>query len=235
MRQANKNDDGAIWNPNAAINWSALFSPVLGSYLHLKNWEALNEQSKATSARRWLYASIGLLAVLLLTLPFADDDVVRWVGQTNFVFLLIWYFAAARPQARYVKAKFGADYPRKPWSRPLLVASGAAVVYFVVAGAISTGAVGMTGNPLIGRWERDGAVLLSFTSKEAQFFGTKCAVDRYRKEVVQISGQKVLSVAFNCLAEGGKVANPQKEPDIRVLVLDEDRLLAFSWVWHRVK
>lgn len=235
MRQSNKYVEGAIWNPNAAINWSVLFSPVFGSCLHLKNWEVLNEPSKVASARKWLYVSIGLLIALLLTLPFTDDDSVKWVGQANFIFLLIWYFAAARPQARYVKAKYGAGYPRKPWTRPLLIASGLAVIYFVVAGAISTGAGGMVGNPLIGRWEREGEVLLSFTSKEAQFFGTKCTVDRYRKEVVQISGQKFLSVVFNCLVVGGKVPDPQKEPEIRALVLDEDRLLAFSWVWQRVK
>ena len=27
----------ALWNPNAAANWSLLFSPAFGAWLHMKN------------------------------------------------------------------------------------------------------------------------------------------------------------------------------------------------------
>ena len=28
----------ALWNPNTAANWSFLFSPLFGAYLHALNW-----------------------------------------------------------------------------------------------------------------------------------------------------------------------------------------------------
>src|SRR5207249_10323860 len=49
------------------------------------------------------------------------------------VYLLIWYFAAGRPQARYVKERLGTDYPRKAWGKPLLVAIALFLAYVVIA------------------------------------------------------------------------------------------------------
>jgi predicted amidophosphoribosyltransferase len=31
-------EENAIWNPNAASNWSLVFTPAFGSYLHARNW-----------------------------------------------------------------------------------------------------------------------------------------------------------------------------------------------------
>lgn len=33
----------ALWNPNAAANWSLLFTPLFGAYLHMLNWRSLGE------------------------------------------------------------------------------------------------------------------------------------------------------------------------------------------------
>jgi hypothetical protein len=41
----------ALWNPNAAANWSLLFSPMFGAWLHMKNWAALGEPERAAARR----------------------------------------------------------------------------------------------------------------------------------------------------------------------------------------
>ena len=40
-----------LWNPNAAANWSLLFSPAFGAFVHMKNWQALGEPEKAANAK----------------------------------------------------------------------------------------------------------------------------------------------------------------------------------------
>jgi hypothetical protein len=37
-------------------------------------------------------------------------------------YLLAWWLAAALPQARLVRSKFGPDYPRQGWDSALLLA-----------------------------------------------------------------------------------------------------------------
>lgn len=124
-----------IWNPYATANWSLLFSPAFGSYLQMLNWRALGETEKADSARNWFYASLAMLLVYavvgaLLADPQRSKAAAQMLG---FIYLLVWYFAAGRSQAKYVKAKFGADYSRRPWGKALLIAVGAFVGYFIVA------------------------------------------------------------------------------------------------------
>jgi hypothetical protein len=97
-----------IWNPNAAANWSLLFSPAFGAFVHMLNWDALKESEKAAAAKAWFVASLLILLVYLgLALWLADarsaNSVTRSVG---FVYLLVWYFAAGRSQATYVKGSF---------------------------------------------------------------------------------------------------------------------------------
>ena len=99
-----------LWNPDAAGNWSLFFTPVFGSILIGKNWDALGHADKASRARIWAY----------VTLPFA-------LFGLGMPLLIIWYFSSNRPQARYIKERWGTSYPRKPWGKPLGIAFG---VYF---------------------------------------------------------------------------------------------------------
>jgi small-conductance mechanosensitive channel len=128
----------AIWNPNAAANWSLLFSPAFGAFLHMLNWRALGEPEKAASAKNWFIASLVMLVVyVLVTLSLADtkaaDGATRGLG---LAYLFVWYFAVARGQANYVKDRFGKAYPRKGWGKPLLIALLAMIGYVVFAGAV---------------------------------------------------------------------------------------------------
>lgn len=121
----------ALWNPNSAANWSLLFSPAFGAYLQMKNWEALGEPAKAATSRIWVVVTLAVLVGLPSVLMFlpqvnAGGGVQRIAG---IGLLLGWYFSNGRYQASYVKARFGSDYPRKGWGKPLLFA----VLVFVAA------------------------------------------------------------------------------------------------------
>ena len=122
-----------LWNPNAAANWCLLFSPIFGTWLHMKNWQALGEMDKAKSARLWLEISIFIVIGLSLI---GSIPQVAWVSRftwpISIALLIAWYFAAARPQARYVAQRFGASYARKGWGEPILWAILSCVAYVVV-------------------------------------------------------------------------------------------------------
>ena len=111
----------ALWNPNAAVNWSLLFTPIFGTWLHMLNWQALGETERAESAKTWLLLSslmlvgLNVVGVLVRIVGFAQVT-----GLVSFVLLLTWYFASARAQARWVAERYGDRYPRKGWWQPLL-------------------------------------------------------------------------------------------------------------------
>ena len=127
--------EAAIWNPNAAANWSLIFSPAFGAYLQMLNWRALGEPEKAASSQNWFYVGLAMLLVYVLMAAFMSDPkavegAARGLG---FLFLLVWYFSSGRAQGKYVKEKFGKTYAKKPWGRALLIGVGAFVGYFMVA------------------------------------------------------------------------------------------------------
>ena len=86
-----------IWNPNAACNWSVFLSPAFGAYIHSLNWMTLNEPARARSAKVWFQVSLLMTAMFaLLPLVGVGQQAVRYLA---LLYLLIWYFAAGRPQA----------------------------------------------------------------------------------------------------------------------------------------
>jgi uncharacterized protein YecT (DUF1311 family) len=133
----NHADSKAIWNPNAAANWSFIFTPAFGSYLQMKNWNALGESSKATAAKIWFYVSLlVLITIAIVQVVALKAGAEASTGGLALLFLLIWYFAAGRAQAKYVKATLGQDYARKSWTKPLLIALTCMVAYWVFLAAL---------------------------------------------------------------------------------------------------
>jgi uncharacterized membrane protein YfcA len=128
----------ALWNPNAAANWSLLLSPVFGAVLHMKNWQALGEPRKASAAKVWVIAGVIVFVLLALLSAFLPgqksmDGLSRVIA---IALLFGWYFASARHQSAYVKARFGNTYPRKGWLKPLLLAVLAFLGFILSAGLI---------------------------------------------------------------------------------------------------
>ena len=104
-----------LWNPEAAGGWSLIFNPVFGSILVLMNWQALGIKEKIRSSQIWLLLSIIMLVTrFFLPTPFGTAVTISY--------LLIWYFSAAKPQAKYIKERWGNTYPRRSWLWPLVIA-----------------------------------------------------------------------------------------------------------------
>ena len=116
----------ALWNPLAAVNWSWLFTPIFGTYLHMRNWQALGQPREASTAKNWFIASI---IVALATMLF-------WGPLPGLVLMTIWYYVSGRHQIKYVRENFGSDYPRCSFVRPcfmaLFILLTACVVLFVL-------------------------------------------------------------------------------------------------------
>lgn len=106
----------ALWNPNAAANWSLLFSPIFGAWIHAKNWSTLGDAQKAKQSMYWVYGGIG---VLLLAL-FLPENIGRAVG---IGFLFGWYFSFAKCQVKHVKETLEGVYEKKGWAKPIGIAA----------------------------------------------------------------------------------------------------------------
>ena len=123
MKKSENSADSSLklWNPNAAANWSLLFSPILGAWLQAKNWEALDEKDNAKKSMLWVYFGF----VFLIGVLFLPDN-----GGTvpGLIFLLAWYFSSGKKQAQYVK-EHDVRYQKRSWSKPLLIGCGVLVVY----------------------------------------------------------------------------------------------------------
>ena len=131
----------ALWNPNAAANWSLLFSPAFGAFVHMKNRQALDEPDKAANAKVWAIASlvavIGLACFSMLLNLLALQGLAR---MADIVLLLSWYFVSARGQAQYIDTRYGKSYSRKGWGKPLLFAIAVFIAYiaaFMLCGFIA--------------------------------------------------------------------------------------------------
>ena len=125
-----------LWNPNAAANWSLLFTPMFGAWLQMQNWQALGEARRADSAKTWLALSTVVLATsLFFDLITPRSLMAALTTPLGVLWLLVWYFASGRPHARWVAARFGRNYPRQPWMNPLLWGLAGYVVIFAL-GAI---------------------------------------------------------------------------------------------------
>jgi hypothetical protein len=125
--------EAALWNPAAAACWSLVFTPAFGSYLVMRNWETLGQPRQAAVARKWFVFSLGLLVVQVLSAAFdarlhSESNLIDWVRLSC---LVGWWVASAVPQARLLRSRFGAAYPRKQWDHALLGAVLAGTAYFV--------------------------------------------------------------------------------------------------------
>ena len=131
---------GAIWNPMAVACWSLVFTPVFGAYLLMRNWETLGEPRQAARARVWFCFSLGLLGVQVLSAAInqrlnSESNLMHWLG---LGYLAAWWIAAALPQARLVRSRYGAaGYSRRSWDLALLYAVLAGLACFTIQASLS--------------------------------------------------------------------------------------------------
>ena len=113
-----------LWNPNAAANLSLLFSPILGAWLHAKNWKELGQHDRAKKSMIWVY--IGF--VFQLVNLFLPDNLGYGPA---LIFLFAWYFSSGKGQVKYLKEN-NINYEKKAWGKPLLLGLAGWAAYFVV-------------------------------------------------------------------------------------------------------
>lgn len=136
-----------LWNPNAAAAWSLLFTPIFGAYLHMRNWQALGQSERVVQSRYWIYATIAYLVAVVISsiiAPLSEmvDVLTRVAG---LALLLGWHYAIGKSQAAYVTSRFGQSYPRQHWGKPIAVAVGCLIAFFVVAFVLALASVLVSG------------------------------------------------------------------------------------------
>jgi hypothetical protein len=124
----------ALWTPIAAGLWCLLLSPMVGSYVTMRNWESLGEAARAGKTRIWLYVSVAMFVAMVL-LPIG--------GLFGVVYLITWYFAVNRPQIQFVKEAYANGYERRPWTRIVLVWLAGVIAAGMVLGFLSAVLVGV--------------------------------------------------------------------------------------------
>jgi len=138
------NEAPPLWNPSAAARWSLLLSPIFGATLHMKNWQALGETEKAAQSRKWVWGSVAFFVLLITAGLFLPDSKQTdlFSRAAGLGLLIAWYSASARGQIRFVAGRFGINYPKKGWTRPLLYALLAffALIAVVVVAILGAGA-----------------------------------------------------------------------------------------------
>jgi len=124
-----------LWNPQAAVWWSALFLP-LGPILHYLNWKALGKDKEADQAK--LYIIVFSVWLIIVQLPFISSIAACII---NLFIWLSWGWGllmkkatmglTGKGQVEYVSEKYGTEYNRKSWLVPLLASFGFFIVYCI--------------------------------------------------------------------------------------------------------
>ena len=106
----------ALWNPNAAACWSLLFSPIFGAALHMFNARAMGDAELENLNKGFMWGTLAVLVIAILLAIFTKIN-------ANFVGLAAlgaWYGAVGRKQVALVKERYGSNYPRRSWGKPIL-------------------------------------------------------------------------------------------------------------------
>lgn len=129
-----------LWNPTAAVLWSLLFTPALGAWLVMRNWERLGKPDKARHARWWF---AGMFCICLASYIAAaagallgrEDLAAPW--WSGLVLCGIWCVLSAYPQISHVDDHHGETYARRSWAAPLLIALAANCAIPFAAGVVA--------------------------------------------------------------------------------------------------
>ena len=128
-----------LWTPKWLTVASFFLTPAFGSYLVARNWTAMGEPEKARKSMRWFYGTLAWIAVCVLTTPF--DLPIRLFWFVSCGVFVAWAVKGADPHRKAVEERYGDDYPRRSWGKPLLAAGGAVcgVMILSCAGMLMAG------------------------------------------------------------------------------------------------
>lgn len=113
----------SLWNPNAAANWSVIFTPIFGASLLTMNSRAAGDRGRFNWHLGWLMACCVAYCVAMgLSVQAAVEERESMVPfAVYFGSLLVWYFAACRPEAMRVSGLYRDGSTRRSWLAPVSV------------------------------------------------------------------------------------------------------------------
>ena len=115
-----------MWNPQAAINWSILLTPVFGAWIQAQNWQQLgNEREKKKSYLWMVFSIICVLIIPFISIPKPFSNI------GSLVFLLIWYLLNGKEQLEFFKNN-NLKYEKKSWLKPVSIGLAGVVIIFVI-------------------------------------------------------------------------------------------------------
>lgn len=122
-----------LWNPDMAGVWSFFLSPVFGSIILQKNWQAIGEPEQIESGRKCLMISLfGLLAVSVMP---------KYLIYVYMAYLGVWHSSCQKKQTDFIVKRWGEDYKKRSWCLPLLLGLFAFFLFLIVALVIRSLAV----------------------------------------------------------------------------------------------
>ena len=118
------NNAPIIWNPTVAVYLGLLFTPLFSAVIQYLNWKTLGQRVKVKSSIAW----ISIWAVVILGNILCR---IRFAGPIHLTLFVIWFFAFAFSQIRYIEDEFRSEYKRKSWRIPVLIGIGFILVSFI--------------------------------------------------------------------------------------------------------
>ena len=118
-----------LWNPNAAANWSLMFTPIFGAWIHAKNWNELGQHERGNKSMLWVYIGFAIL-VTVLFLPDVGGRLV------SIAFLISWYFLSAKSQVKYLKEN-SINYEKKSWGKAVLLGFASLIIFLLIVIGLS--------------------------------------------------------------------------------------------------
>lgn len=116
----------ALWNPKVISVLGFFLSPIFGSIMLMKNWQAMGEPEKARQSMYWAVGTIlfyAAMIVLVLALPESSAESVPTRGASIGLFAA-WYMTSCKVQKDIVAVRFGTDFPKRGWALPILYGIG---------------------------------------------------------------------------------------------------------------
>jgi hypothetical protein len=130
-----------LWSPKVAAVLSFFFTPILGSIIVMKNWQAMGEVEKAGKAKLWIYLTVGVAVVMGALSGFLPEKLAQKMPDSSLgiAYFVVWYMLVCREQEDTVAVRFGKAWPKRSWVLPIVYTIGivlAIVVVLAVVGAM---------------------------------------------------------------------------------------------------
>ena len=179
-----------LWDPKVAFRLSFLFSPIFSIWIHVKNWKALNQKSKAKNSMIWLYGAI-VLMVIILIIPNAN-------ATPSILISVVWFFVSGNKQIKYIEENH-IEYQKKSWKKPIFITLGVimgivllAMVVFVFTGEDKTNLniVNVENKQSYSKEVADNIYIARINDILADYKNNEIGADnKYKGKIIEITGK----------------------------------------------